>query len=37
VEIAISPLKLALVQRIGYSHFAVVRTKLQWSGGAGPC
>jgi NAD+ kinase len=36
VEIAISPLKLALAQRVGYSHFAVVRTKLQWSGGAPP-
>jgi NAD+ kinase len=34
VEISASPLKLALVQRPGYSHFAVVRTKLQWSGGA---
>ena len=34
VEISISPLKLALVQRVDYSHFAVVRTKLQWSGGA---
>ena len=34
VEIAISPLRLALAQRVGYSHFAVVRTKLQWSGGA---
>ena len=36
VEISISPLKLALAQRVGYSHFAVVRTKLQWSGGAAP-
>ncbi len=34
VEISISPLKLSLVQRVDYSHFAVVRTKLQWSGGA---
>ncbi len=34
VEISVSPLKLALVQRAGYSHFAVLRTKLQWSGGA---
>ena len=34
VEISVSPLKLALVQRADYSHFAVVRTKLQWSGGA---
>ena len=36
VEIAISPLTLALAQRVAYSHFAVVRTKLQWSGGAAP-
>ena len=34
VEISVSPLKLALVQRAGYSHFSVLRTKLQWSGGA---
>jgi NAD+ kinase len=34
VEISISPLKLSLAQRVDYSHFAVVRTKLQWSGGA---
>jgi NAD+ kinase len=34
VEISVSPLKLALVQRDDYSHFAVLRTKLQWSGGA---
>jgi NAD+ kinase len=34
VEISTSPLKLALVQRPDHSHFAVVRTKLQWSGGA---
>jgi len=34
VEISIAPLKLALVQRVDYSHFAVIRTKLQWSGGA---
>jgi NAD+ kinase len=34
VEISVSPLKLALVQRADYSHFAVLRTKLQWSGGA---
>jgi NAD+ kinase len=40
VEISIAPLKLALVQRLDYSHFAVVRTKLRWSGGvasAGSC
>jgi NAD+ kinase len=36
VEISVSPLKLALVQRVDYSHFAVLRTKLQWSGGAAP-
>jgi NAD+ kinase len=36
VEISASPLKLGLVQRPDYSHFAVVRTKLQWSGGAAP-
>jgi NAD+ kinase len=36
VEISISPLKLALAQQVGYSHFAVVRTKLQWSGGVAP-
>ena len=34
VEISISPLRLGLVQRVDYSHFSVVRTKLQWSGGA---
>ncbi len=33
VEISISPLKLSLAQRVDYSHFSVVRTKLQWSGG----
>jgi len=33
VEISISPLKLPLIQRTDYSHFAVVRTKLNWSGG----
>jgi NAD+ kinase len=33
VEISISPLKLALAQQVGYSHFAVVRAKLQWTGG----
>jgi NAD+ kinase len=36
VEISVSPLKLALAQRVDYSHFAVLRTKLQWSGGAAP-
>jgi NAD+ kinase len=33
VEITISPLKLPLAQRPDYDHFAVVRTKLHWSGG----
>lgn len=34
VEISMSPLKLPLAQRVDYSHFSVVRTKLNWSGGA---
>jgi NAD+ kinase len=33
VEISISPLRMLLAQRVGYSHFSVVRTKLKWSGG----
>ncbi len=33
IEITISPLKLPLAQRPDYEHFAVVRTKLHWSGG----
>ncbi|HXA15341.1 MAG TPA: NAD(+)/NADH kinase [Opitutaceae bacterium] len=33
VEISLSNLKLPLVQRVDYSHFSVVRTKLKWSGG----
>ncbi|MBI5382495.1 MAG: NAD(+)/NADH kinase [Opitutae bacterium] len=33
VEISVSPLKLPLIQRLDYSHFAVMRTKLNWSGG----
>jgi NAD+ kinase len=33
IEITISPLKLPLAQRLDYEHFAVVRTKLHWSGG----
>jgi len=33
VEITISSLRLPLAQRLDYSHFAVVRTKLKWSGG----
>ncbi len=34
VEISISKLKLSLAQRLDYSHFSVVRTKLKWNGGA---
>ena len=33
VEISLSRRKLPLIQRSDYSHFAVVRTKLDWSGG----
>ncbi|MGA3007219.1 MAG: NAD(+)/NADH kinase [Opitutaceae bacterium] len=33
VEICLSKLKLPLAQRVDYSHFSVVRTKLKWSGG----
>jgi NAD+ kinase len=33
VEITIAKARLPLVQRTDYSHFAVVRTKLKWSGG----
>lgn len=33
VEISIAPVRLPLVHRASYSHFAVVRTKLKWSGG----
>src|SRR5687768_1453481 len=33
VEISMSKLTLPLAQRVDYSHFAVVRTKLKWSGG----
>jgi NAD+ kinase len=33
VEISVSNLRLPLAQRRDYSHFSVVRTKLQWSGG----
>lgn len=33
VEISIAQLKLPLAQRSDYSHFAVVRAKLKWSGG----
>jgi NAD+ kinase len=33
VEITVAALRLPLAQRADYSHFAVVRTKLKWSGG----
>jgi NAD+ kinase len=33
IEIRLSPTKLLLAQSPGYSHFAVVRSKLKWSGG----
>jgi NAD+ kinase len=33
VEISLSKLKLPLAQRVDYSHFSIVRTKLKWSGG----
>jgi len=35
IEITISKLRLPLAQRVDYSHFSVVRTKLNWSGGLG--
>lgn len=35
IEITISSLKLPLAQRVDYSHFSVVRTKLSWSGALG--
>jgi NAD+ kinase len=34
IAISISRRRLALAQRVGYSHFSVVRTKLNWSGSA---
>jgi NAD+ kinase len=34
INISIAKFRLPLAQRKGYSHFAVVRTKLKWSGGA---
>ncbi len=34
IAISVSRRRLALAQRVGYSHFSVVRTKLNWSGGA---
>lgn len=33
VEISVAKQRLPLAQRADYSHFAVVRTKLKWSGG----
>ena len=35
IEITISKLKIPLAQRVDYSHFSVVRTKLKWSGALG--
>lgn len=32
VQISVAKVRLPLVQRANYSHFAVVRTKLNWSG-----
>jgi NAD+ kinase len=34
ISIEIAKVTLPLAQPRGYSHFAVVRTKLKWSGGA---
>jgi NAD+ kinase len=34
IGISVSKLRLPLAQQRNYSHFAVVRTKLKWSGGA---
>jgi NAD+ kinase len=36
VRISVARLRLPLAQRKDYAHFAVVRTKLQWSGGLTP-
>ncbi len=33
VEISLSDSRLSLIQRCDHSHFAIVRTKLKWSGG----
>jgi NAD+ kinase len=33
VTISVAKLRLPLAQRLDYSHFAVLRTKLKWSGG----
>jgi NAD+ kinase len=35
IEISVAKQRVRLVQRRDYSHFAVVRTKLKWSGGYG--
>jgi NAD+ kinase len=35
VDISIARVRLPLAQQRGYSHFAVMRTKLKWSGGGG--
>lgn len=34
IEISLAPNRLRLIQRRDHSHFAVVRAKLKWSGGA---
>ncbi len=34
IDISIAKLRLPLAQQKSYSHFAVMRTKLKWSGGA---
>ncbi|HLP10103.1 MAG TPA: NAD(+)/NADH kinase [Opitutaceae bacterium] len=34
IEIAVAPLRLTLVQKPGYEHFEVLRSKLGWSGAA---
>ena len=33
IEVTIARHQLALAQRCDYSHFAVMRTKLKWTGG----
>ena len=33
IEISLAPRRISLVQPRGYSHFAVMRSKLKWSGG----
>jgi NAD+ kinase len=34
IEITLAPRRLRLIQRRNHSHFAIVRAKLKWSGGA---